>query len=204
MYFQLSSWVRLSPPNGWAQISQLGTVRALTLELPREGIHLERGRACLVQDPPPEHCSLHQSLMNQELPVQFSPAGTEWNGGLLPHPLLWEHQHSQALRADNPVCFNLAGSTLKLPCFCSTLTAPGLLFQPCYYSPELSVQGQTPVETGGELGVPFWQVGGWLPALPRQGAPVLKWLIPLLHYFKLAKQIPGCSCHTDVQHANCS
>lgn len=60
------------------------------------------------------------------------------------------------------------------------------------------------METGGELGVPCWQVGGWHPALPCQGAPVLKWLISLLHYSKLAKQIPRYSCHPDAQHANCS
>lgn len=86
--------------------------------------------------------------------MQFSPAGTELDGGLLPHPFLWEHQHSQALRADNPVCFHLAGSTPKWPCFFSMLIAPGLILQPCYYIPELSVWGQTPMEmgrTGGAL-----------------------------------------------------
>lgn len=105
--------------------------------------------------------------MNQELPIspQLGQSGVG-DSHPLGHPLLWEHQ---ALRADNHVCFNLAGSTLKLPFF-STLTAPGLISQLCYYIPELSVQGQTPMETGGELGGALLTGGGMTPNLAMPGS----------------------------------
>lgn len=91
-------------PTGHSQSPHLGASQGR--ETPGEGQSLP----CAGSSTPA--LFLHPSLMYQELPAQFSPAGTECNGGFLPHPLLWEHQQSQALRADNPVCFNLAGSCL--------------------------------------------------------------------------------------------
>lgn len=144
--------MRLSPPDAWAQISELGTLRTLTLELPGKRNTWRGAVLALCRIPHPGIAPFINPWWIRSCQCCSPQLGQSGVGDSCPILCFESTKHSEQTIL---FALTLLGALLfSLHTDSSWPGLPALLLHP--WTPIL---GPSTHGTGGELGVPCWQVG---------------------------------------------